>query len=91
MSADKLGQFIVMTCKKATWLLTVREDRPLTQHERFQLKLHLEDCSLCANYQVQTSLIARAVENISLPLSSKPSEKLKQQLRTILSRKNDSL
>ena len=57
----------MISCKKATELLTIREDRTLSQAERFQLRLHLGACSLCRNYS-QTDLhdhkINQAIERI---------------------------
>ncbi|RYY15125.1 MAG: zf-HC2 domain-containing protein [Chitinophagaceae bacterium] len=55
----------MISCKKATELLTIREDRTLSQAERFQLRLHLGACSLCRNYLKQTSMIIKSIRQLS--------------------------
>ena len=42
-----------MSCRKATKLISVAMDRPLTRGERVSLRCHLVICSACRRYRRQ--------------------------------------
>jgi len=74
----------MISCKKATELITKREDRSLTQPERFQLQLHLGVCSLCRNYLKQTVMIIKAIKKLTGSEKIVMSEQKKNELRKLL-------
>lgn len=74
----------MISCKKATELITKREDRSLSQHERLQLRLHLGICSLCRQYLQQTSMIVRVLKKITGSEKIVMSEQKKDELRKLL-------
>jgi hypothetical protein len=76
----------MITCKKATWLLSVREDRTLSQKERFQLSLHIRCCGPCERFQWQTSLITRALGNTAGQPAALLDDYQKNRLRILLSK-----
>lgn len=47
----------MLTCKKATRLLSAGLDRPLTLGERFSLRLHLVFCRGCRAFRSQIGLL----------------------------------
>lgn len=49
-----------MNCKHATWLLSLRQDRPLSFRERLGLRVHLGYCAGCRAYEQQLDFLHRA-------------------------------
>lgn len=50
----------MMTCKRATQLMSEELDRPLSLRERVMLGLHLMMCSGCTHFRRQMSFLRRA-------------------------------
>jgi predicted anti-sigma-YlaC factor YlaD len=50
----------MMMCKKATRLMSLKQDRPLTFQERMSLRLHLSMCSACRECERQFTLLHEA-------------------------------
>lgn len=57
----------MMHCKKATFLLSKREENKLTWLENVQVATHLTLCSACKRYEKQTMLITCLVKEIRKP------------------------
>jgi hypothetical protein len=53
---------LYLPCNLATELVEKRNLVPLTKLERFALKFHISICKACANYQVQSDCIERAIK-----------------------------
>lgn len=49
-----------MNCKHATWLMSLRQDRPLKLGEDLGLRLHLSYCAGCRAYRQQLDFLQRA-------------------------------
>jgi len=47
----------MLTCKKATHLMSASLDRPLNRRERFTLRLHLLLCRGCRAFREQIGLL----------------------------------
>lgn len=71
----------MISCKKATRLMSVREARSLSQTERFRLQLHLRVCSLCRNYLKQASMIVRSFKKLGAIETPSMSETRKEEIR----------
>lgn len=56
----------LLSCKKATRLLSESLDRPLAQTERWQLKMHLTICQGCRNYRQQMNFLRQACRQYPL-------------------------
>ncbi|NCI46132.1 anti-sigma factor family protein [Sediminibacterium soli] len=71
-----------MHCKKATFLLSKREENKLTWLEQVQLRTHLGLCGACKHFEKQTMIITCLVKEIrqkeTLP------ENIKQQIQSQL-------
>jgi len=63
---------IMLTCKKATELIEMQQESPLSFLEKMQLNLHLKLCLPCKNYSIQSKLIDKVFS------SFEKSEKLKK-------------
>ena len=50
----------MLSCKKATELMSQGQDRPLSLGERIGLRLHVWICAGCANYRRQMSVLRSA-------------------------------
>ncbi len=50
----------MLSCKEATHLVSVSQERPLSVSEKMQLKMHLMLCKGCARFQTQMDFIRRA-------------------------------
>ncbi len=47
----------MLSCKEATELMSLEQDRPLSLGERLGLRLHVLICSACSNYRRQMSVL----------------------------------
>ena len=46
-----------ISCKKATYLVSKKEQGHINLFDRFTLRIHLSICSLCKRFEKQTGLI----------------------------------
>ncbi len=79
----KLMNLIVLSCRKATYLLEKSLLSPLPFMDRLQLKMHLKICDKCAAYQKQSLIIEALLEkagNISDFSSYKFSSNAKERI-----------
>lgn len=76
---------IWLTCKKATFLMSKKEEGKLTFTEMVQLKLHLLICSYCTRFLKQTKLMKRRAphlhEHLHVQLSPEKKEALQKMLQ----------
>ena len=75
------------SCKKATWLVSKKEERKLTWLESIRLRGHLSICSLCRKFESQTGFIARMAKEASQIAMSPES---KQRIQNLLQEKGES-
>ncbi len=71
----------MLSCKKASQIISQSLDRPLTMRERFALKLHLLICKYCKRFsqhmqclRVAIKKMTHSIENdntIEMPLEAK--------------------
>ncbi|TCK04133.1 zf-HC2 domain-containing protein [Marinobacterium mangrovicola] len=50
---------MTMACKRATELMSIKIDRPLTLGERVSLRTHLMMCSYCRRCEQQLQMLRR--------------------------------
>ncbi|MES2373899.1 MAG: hypothetical protein V4557_15070 [Bacteroidota bacterium] len=75
------------SCKKATYLVSKKEENKLTWLESIRLRSHLSICSLCRKFESQTYLIARLANEI--PQITLPTES-KQKMQNLLQENRES-
>ncbi len=76
--------FIHLGCKKATFLLSKREEGRLTPLQKIQLKFHLSICVFCTRFQKQTGLFIKNAAHSHLHAHHTLSEEKKKQLKLLL-------
>jgi predicted anti-sigma-YlaC factor YlaD len=54
----------MLTCKKASHLISENQERPLGFLERWSLKLHLMRCEYCRRFEWQMALLRRALREL---------------------------
>lgn len=72
-----------ITCKKATYLLSKKEEKKLSFLQKIQLRGHLMMCILCRRFEIQTGLIARLARHAhtQTTLSAEAKEKMQSVLK----------
>jgi len=65
---------ILLSCKKASHLLSEAQDRPLNLGERLRLDMHLAICKGCRNYRQQMAFIRRACQGYAQQTSDTDKE-----------------
>ncbi len=49
-----------LNCRKASRLLSIAYERPLTEEERIALHRHLDECLMCMNFEAQLRFLHQA-------------------------------
>lgn len=73
-----------ITCKKATYLISKKEEGRLNWLERWQLRGHLTICSLCRRFEDQTHLLAKLARKAHEYLHHSLSPEAKQRMEEVL-------
>ncbi len=55
---------LMLTCSKATQLISVKAYRKLSVSEKVRLRLHLLTCSACKAFNLQSTFIDKALEKL---------------------------
>lgn len=80
-----------ITCKKATLLISVKEEGKLSFTQKVQLRAHLAICSMCKLFEKQSLFISKNArylqEHIHAPLSSDAKEKMGKVFKEATSHK----
>ena len=78
-------QILMLSCKKATFLIEKGNSKPLSFMDKLQLAVHLKMCSKCADYKKQSVLIENVLKsnhiNISNPSNFKLSDTSKLRIQ----------
>jgi hypothetical protein len=81
---------LTLSCKKATYLISLKEERKLSFAQRIQLRAHLTVCGMCTLFEKQTAFISRnarhADEHASSSLRKEVKEKMDKVINEIMSR-----
>ncbi|MDY7115028.1 zf-HC2 domain-containing protein [Halomonas sp. SSL-5] len=62
------GRKVMMMCKEATRLMSLKQDRPLTFQERVSLRIHLSMCGACRECDRQFILLHKAGDRLRTDL-----------------------
>jgi len=77
--------FFNISCKKATYLVSKKEEGKLSWLEKIQLRGHLTICSLCRKFEMQTGWIGKHAGHVHveavLPEESK--ERMSSALKEV--------
>mgnify|MGYP001796881166 CR=1 FL=1 len=75
-------KLMMTTCKKATYLLSKKEENKLSWLEKIQLRGHLTICSVCRKFEEQTGFIGRNARHLHADITL-PAE-IKEKIRNLL-------
>ena len=76
--------FIHLGCKKATFLLSKKEEGKLMLLEKAQLKFHLRICDFCNRFEEQTRFFTKHSGHIHTHLPDTLSEEKKERMKALL-------
>jgi hypothetical protein len=78
-------KYIFLSCKRATFLISKKEEGRLTPLEKVQLKLHLNICDFCARFEKQTKFLSgnsiHLHDHTHATLSAQKKEEIKSLLK----------
>lgn len=77
-------RLIWLTCKKATFLVSKKEEGKLTPIESIQLKLHLGICDFCTRFEKQTKFFSRHARHLHEHNNITLSKEKKEHIRSLL-------
>jgi predicted anti-sigma-YlaC factor YlaD len=75
-------KFLGTTCKKATLLLSKKEETRLTWLDTLRLRGHLAICSMCRKFEEQTGFIVQHAKHFHA--DAVLSAQAKEKIRTLL-------
>lgn len=58
---SRLFHYLFLSCQEASRLVSMAQDRPLSQRERWRLKVHLGACAACTRYEQQLAFLRAAM------------------------------
>ena len=75
-------KLLMISCKKATYLLSKKEENKLSWLEKIQLRSHLTICSLCRKFEEQTGIIIRHTSHTHIDAVLRT--EVKEKIQTLL-------
>jgi len=89
----KLIHVIVLSCKKATFLIEKRIYSRLSLIEKIQLRLHMSLCDACVKYKKQSWLLHKMLKHFDHDhqAGNMPSESSVEELKKKISNKLDEI
>lgn len=83
---------LILSCNKATYLISLKEEGKLSLKQRVQLRAHLGVCSICKIFEKQTAMIGRtakhAHEHKNDQLTEASKEKMQKNLQSFIEEDN---
>lgn len=80
---------LFVSCKRATYLISLNEEGKLSFMQTWQLRAHLAICSMCNLFKKQTAFFAKNAfhlhENMPSSLSNESKEKMSKAIEVIIS------
>jgi hypothetical protein len=56
---------IMITCKEATMLISMRDEQALSRLEKFKLKLHLLLCKTCFYFAKHVEILQKSIKKLT--------------------------
>ena len=76
--------FIWLSCKKATYLISKKEEAKLSRLESVQLRMHLGICGFCNRFQKQTRFFTHKALHLHNHIEPKLSDEKKEEIKLLL-------
>lgn len=77
-------KFIYLSCKRATFLMSKKEEGKLTALEKVQLKIHLNICDFCTRFEKQTKFFSKNAVHQHNHTPAKLSDQKKTEIKSLL-------
>ncbi|MEO6231554.1 MAG: hypothetical protein ABJB11_03135 [Ferruginibacter sp.] len=82
---------LILSCKRATYLISLKEEGKLSFRQRMQLRTHLSICSMCKKFEKQTAFISgnakHSPQHADVTLDQNSKDKMKTTLKNIVDEK----
>jgi hypothetical protein len=86
-----MKKHIMITCKRASFLVTKKEEGKIGIMEQIQLQMHLSICSLCRLFEKQSWLIGSNAKNMHIHKEEHLSDSRKQAIKNLLKNNTQNL
>jgi predicted anti-sigma-YlaC factor YlaD len=73
----KLMKSLMISCKKASFLIAKKEERKLTFGEHIHLTMHLSMCEFCKAFEKQSAYISKQAKNFLSSAELTPEDKIR--------------
>ncbi len=73
---------LMITCDKVTYLVDLKELKPLSFKEKLNLRIHTAMCKCCKNYETDSKVLLRLLKRLNhsnSELNLSPAEKKEMQ------------
>ena len=77
-------KFFNISCKKASFLISKKEENKLSWFEKIKLQGHLTICSVCRRFEQQIGFIGKNAKNIHENFHSALSAEAKEKIKAVL-------
>ena len=64
---DNLMDRMMISCEKATFLISKSEEEKLSCKEKYQLRVHLMGCKFCRRYKKEIQYLSNALDKFKDP------------------------
>ena len=72
----KLMKSMMISCRKASFLISKKEERKLTMGERIHLAMHLSMCEFCKAFEKQSAYISKQTKYFISSAELTPADKI---------------
>lgn len=79
-----IKQFFMISCKEATYLVSLKEEGKLSIAKSMKLELHLAICILCKRFEIQTEHFCKSAKQNPLKSEVNMSKEKKLVIKTML-------
>lgn len=79
-----IKKYIMLDCKEATYLVSLKEENKLSLSKYLKLELHLAICAVCKRFEIQTIHFCNLATQLPFKTENKMSEEKKTAIKKIL-------
>jgi hypothetical protein len=80
---------LILTCKKATYFISLKEEGRLTFIQRIQLRIHIAVCVFCRLFEKQAAFFTKNAVHLQdhcpAPLSREAKESMRKVIKAAIS------
>ena len=80
-----MKKYFMISCKEATYLVSLQEENKLSIKKSLKLKLHLTICILCKRFKLQTEHFSKMSKKLQNHTNDTMSNEKKSELKKLIS------